>query len=147
MQERNAAFVREDKAKLLVKHVVITVPGKSAMCPSFTDPRKMYTINIEEGSCDCPDNVHRGVNCMHMQAVDFRELEIKSEGKAVTPLEKIVDLEPKIEETIENKVLAKIFDDVGIEDTQGLIRKDLLLDPGTEQALVDWDQKIGKSEN
>lgn len=135
MSERNPTLSREDKARLLVKHVVITVKGKSAMCPSFTDPSKMYHINIEEGNCECPDNTHRGINCMHMQAVDFKELEIKMEEEAIEKIStvcnelEIEDVEPKSKWSVRLELpLKNICDQVGIEDTQALIRKDLLLE-------------------
>lgn len=145
MTIRNAALSREDNAKLLSKHVVITVPNETAMCPSLTDPSKMYHVNIKEGSCDCPDNQYRGVNCMHMQAVDFHVLEKKIQANNIKKIDTVCN-ELKIEKVKfsalqENPVLKKIFDEVGIENTQDLIRKDLLLEPGTVQALKNWSKK------
>lgn len=58
---------------------------------------KIYHINIKEQTCECPDYIYRGTYCKHLQAVDL-----------------------KIQQTDKFKEIAR-------EDTQGLIRKDLLL--------------------
>jgi len=127
MDARNPTLSREDKAKLLEKHVVITVKNETAMCPSFTDPSKMYHVNIKEGNCDCPDNKYRQVNCMHMQAVDFRVLSDKIKAKPILKSP--------------NQILSDIFDEIAIEDTQKLIRKDLLLDIDSENSLMEYQNK------
>jgi len=58
---------------------------------------KIYHINIKEQTCECPDFTFRNTYCKHLQAVD---LKIQQDKK---------------------------FDEIAREDTQGLIRKDLLL--------------------
>lgn len=141
---RNPTLSREDKAQLLTKYVVITVENETAMVPSFSDQSLMYHVNIKEENCECPDNKYRGITCMHMLAVDYKILA----NKKVESIEKIdtVCNDLKIEKVKfsslqENPILKKIFDEVGIENTQELIRKDLLLEPGTVQALKDWSKK------
>lgn len=37
---------------------------------SGTDERVGYTVNIKEGTCDCPVNFHKGEYCKHMNTVD-----------------------------------------------------------------------------
>ena len=58
---------------------------------------KIYHINIKEQTCECPDYTFRNTYCKHLQAVD---LKIQQDRR---------------------------FDEIAREDTQGLIRKDLLL--------------------
>lgn len=37
---------------------------------SGTDERVGYTVNIKEGTCECPQNFHRGLYCKHQEIVD-----------------------------------------------------------------------------
>ncbi len=37
---------------------------------SETDPRVGYTVNIKEGTCECPQYQHRGLYCKHQEVVD-----------------------------------------------------------------------------
>ncbi len=37
---------------------------------SGTDERVGYTVNIKEGTCECPQNFHRGLYCKHQEVVD-----------------------------------------------------------------------------
>ncbi len=37
---------------------------------SESDPRVGYTVNIREGTCECPQYQHRGLYCKHQDVVD-----------------------------------------------------------------------------
>lgn len=37
---------------------------------SGTDERSGYAVNIKEGTCECPQNFHRGLYCKHQEVVD-----------------------------------------------------------------------------
>jgi len=76
MDARNEAMKRENDAKLLAHHVTVTVPGQTAAVQSQSND-KIYHVNIKEQTCECPDFVHRGTYCKHLQAVDFHMLELK----------------------------------------------------------------------
>ena len=69
MSERNPAIKRELDAHLLQNTVTITVPGETATVQSQSQD-KIYHINIKEQTCECPDFIHRGTYCKHLQAVD-----------------------------------------------------------------------------
>ena len=59
---------------------------------------KIYHINIKENTCECPEFTYRANHCKHLQAVDLKIAQ---------------------EEYISQQ---------GRENTQGLVRKDLLLE-------------------
>jgi len=75
LNSRNPADKRENDGHLLAKYVTITVEGETATVQSQTND-KIYHINIKEMTCECPDFVHRGTYCKHLQAVDFKVLEL-----------------------------------------------------------------------
>ena len=59
---------------------------------------KIYHVNIKENTCECPEFKYRGNHCKHLQAVDLKIAQ------------------------------AEYISEQGRENTQGLIRKDLLLE-------------------
>ena len=59
---------------------------------------KIYHINIIENTCECPEFTYKGNHCKHLQAVDLKILQNEK------------------------------FEGIARENTQGLIKKDLLLE-------------------
>ncbi len=58
---------RDIKAEQLVENVEILANGKTALVKSQTGT-KYYTVNYITNTCDCPDHIHRKVQCKHIRA-------------------------------------------------------------------------------
>jgi len=97
---------RDEKAEILVDNVIIL---DSRYAKVFSeDGSKTYNIDYILQTCDCKDEYFRGRKCKHIRAVSIVWYQMDESYQA--------EMERK----------AKI-DAVVIENTQGLIRKDLLL--------------------
>lgn len=74
---RDAGTVRlsvESRARGTREDVDVTFSGRTAVISSGSG--RSYTVDLDEGSCSCPDFQHRQNRCRHIEAVDIAREQI-----------------------------------------------------------------------
>jgi transposase len=77
---------RQEKGLILAKNKGIRhVAGPTWVVPSQSNEQAAYLVNVEEGTCSCPDFELRRAKCKHFYAVEIsRSVEVRADGTKVT---------------------------------------------------------------
>lgn len=77
-RQRGMALVKDKGAR--IRHIM----GAKYLVPSASSSGAGYVVDVDAGSCSCPDHETRGVRCKHTFAVEFfRSEETRPDGTTV----------------------------------------------------------------
>lgn len=81
---------------------------------SFSNKSKVYVVNLNIGTCNCPDFVYRGNSCKHlreMEEVSEREAKRKAEDMSISQIREHLqraNLRPEILRGLRSALYQKI---------------------------------------
>lgn len=80
-----AMDARQERGLVLAKHKGIRhVSGPTWVVPSQSNEQAAYLVNVDEGTCNCPDFELRRAKCKHVYAVEVtRTVEVRADGTEV----------------------------------------------------------------
>jgi hypothetical protein len=85
---------REERGLIIAALCKLKHDGETWMVPSQSGAEKTYRVNVQAGTCTCPDHAETGFKCKHVYAVEFTiKREVAADGtvtesKSVTFTEK-----------------------------------------------------------